>query len=105
MKSIKDIKDKILKHDKKVNEQEIEILNNIKGEIERFKEKLNEIMDYIKYLEDFNIYEIYKKPRLKEEEIEILYNLYMKYRELSESFSNLYEKILRYYKTVKREII
>jgi len=105
MNDIEEIKKKILEHDKKLNEEEIYLLESLKRDIEKFIEKIDEIKKYAEYLKEFNIYEIRERPRLKEEEIDILYDLYKKYKDLSEAFSTLYEKLLRYYRLVRDEII
>jgi len=105
MNDIEEIKKKILEHDRKLNEEEIYLLESLKRDIEKFIEKIDEIKKYAEYLKEFNIYEIRERPKLKEEEIDILYDLYKRYKELSETFSVIYEKLLRYYKLVKKEII
>jgi len=105
MNDIEEIKKKILDHDKRLNEEEIYLLENIKKDIDRFITKIEEIKKYAEYLKEFNVYEIKEEPRLKEEEMDILYELYRKYKDLSESFSSLYEKLLKYYRLVKDEII
>jgi len=109
MKDIEEIKKDILEHDRRLNEEEIKLLDDIKSEIDNFLERINDIKDYVEYLRNFNLYEIKEKPRLKEEEIDILYELYSKFNKLEDSFSSLYEKLLRYYKIyyklVKEEII
>jgi len=105
MNDIEEIKKKVLEHDKKLNEEEIYLLEDIKKDIDNFIVKINEIKRYTEYLKEFNIYEIKEEPRLKEEEMDILYELYRKYKDLSESFSSLYEKLLKYHKLIKKEII
>jgi len=56
-----------IEHDKKLNEEEIKIIKDIKRNINKLKDSINELETLVEELEEFNEEEI-KRPLLKEDE-------------------------------------
>ncbi|MFP3289925.1 MAG: hypothetical protein RXN31_01780 [Candidatus Nanopusillus acidilobi] len=54
-------------HDKRLNEEEIKIIKDIKININKLKDSINELETLLEELEEFNKEEI-KRPLLKEDE-------------------------------------
>jgi len=54
-------------HDKRLNEEEIKIIKDIKRNINKLKDSINELETLVEELEEFNEEEI-KRPLLKENE-------------------------------------
>jgi hypothetical protein len=54
-------------HDKRLNEEELKIIKDIKRNINKLKDSINELETLLEELEEFNVKEI-KRPLLKEDE-------------------------------------
>jgi len=54
-------------HDKRLNEEEIKIIKDIKRNINKLKDNINELETLVEELEEINLEEI-KRPLLKENE-------------------------------------
>jgi len=54
-------------HDKRLNEEELKIIKDIKRNINKLKDSINELETLLEELEEFNEKEI-KRPLLKEDE-------------------------------------
>ena len=59
-----------IEHDKKLNEEEIKILKDIKRNIDKLKDGINELEALLEELEEFNNEEM-KRPLLKEDEYRV----------------------------------
>jgi len=54
-------------HDKRLNEEELKIIKDIKRNVNKLKDSINELETLLEELEEFNVKEI-KRPLLKEDE-------------------------------------
>lgn len=102
---IEDIKKKIIDHEREINYNEVVKLKELKENLSNLLNKIEKLKDYISQLEILNIKELSGKYYIKEDELEILYNVFSLYSEVSNNFSDFYKKLIDYYKLLKKEII
>ncbi|MGC9133406.1 MAG: hypothetical protein ACP5GJ_03340 [Nanopusillaceae archaeon] len=90
-------------HDKKLNVEEIKIIEYIKKDFERLKNAINEMEALLEELEDFNIKEL-DKPLLKEDEYKILIKTFETQKLLNNSIMDITQDLLKYKMLLDGEI-
>jgi len=90
-------------HDRKLNEEELKIIKDIKRSIDKLKDGISEIETLVEELEKFNNEEI-KRPLLKEDE----YKIFIKILDLQKILHNnivlITQDLLRYKMLLDQEI-
>ncbi len=90
-------------HDRRLNEEELKIIKDIKRHINRLKDSINELEALVEELEEFNNKEM-KRPLLKEDE----YRLFIKILDIQKILHNsiilITQDVLRYKILLDQEV-
>jgi hypothetical protein len=90
-------------HDKRLNEEELKIIKDIKRSIDKLKDGINELETLVEELEKFNNEEI-KRPLLKEDE----YRIFIKVLDIQKILHNnivlITQDLLRYKILLDQEV-
>jgi len=90
-------------HDKRLNEEELKIIKDIKRNINKLKDSINELETLLEELEEFNEKEI-KRPLLKEDE----YRTFIKILDIQKILHNnivlITQDLLRYKILLDQEV-
>jgi len=90
-------------HDKRLNEEELEIIKDIKRNIDKLKEGISELETLVEELEKFNNEEI-KRPLLKEDEYRIFIRVLDIQKILHNNIVIITQDLLRYKILLDQEI-
>jgi len=92
-----------LDHDRRLNEEELKIIKDIKKHINRLKDNINELETLVEELEEFNSKEM-KRPLLREDE----YRVFIKILDIQKILHNniilITQDILRYKILLDQEV-
>jgi len=90
-------------HDKKLNEEEIKIIKDIKRNIDKLKDSISELETLLEELEKFDSEEL-KRPLLKEDE----YRIFIKVLDIQKILHNnivlITQNLLRYKMLLDQEV-
>jgi len=90
-------------HDKKLNEEEIKIIKDIKRNIDKLKDGISELETLVEELENFDSEEL-KRPLLKEEEYKIFIKVLDIQKILHNSIVLITQDLLRYKILLDQEV-
>jgi hypothetical protein len=90
-------------HDKKLNEEELKIIKDIKRHINRLKDSINELETLVEELEEFNSKEM-RRPLLREDEYKIFIKILDIQKILHNSIILITQDILRYKILLNQEV-
>jgi hypothetical protein len=90
-------------HDKRLNEEELKIIKDIKRNIDKLKDGINELETLVEELEKFNNEEI-KRPLLKEDEYRIFIRILDIQKILHNNIVLITQDLLRYKILLDREV-
>jgi len=90
-------------HDKRLNEEELKIIEDIKGHINRLKDSINELEALVEELEEFNNKEM-KRPLLREDEYKIFIKILDIQKVLHNSIILITQDVLRYKILLDQEV-
>ncbi len=90
-------------HDRRLNEEELKIINDIKMHINRLKNSINELEALVEELEEFNNKEM-KRPLLREDEYKIFIKILDIQKILHNSIILITQDVLRYKILLDQEI-
>ena len=90
-------------HDKKLNEEEIKIIKDIKRNIDKLKDGISELETLLEELENFDSEEL-KRPLLKEDEYKIFIKVLDIQKILHNSIVLITQDLLRYKILLDQEV-
>jgi len=90
-------------HDKKLNEEEIKIIKDIKRNIDKLKDGISELETLVEELENFDSEEL-KRPLLKEDEYKIFIKVLDIQKILHNSIVLITQDLLRYKILLDQEV-
>ncbi|NAZ26155.1 MAG: hypothetical protein GU343_01270 [Nanoarchaeota archaeon] len=90
-------------HDKRLNEEELKIIKDIKRSIDKLKDGINELETLVEELEEFNSKEI-KRPLLKEDEYRIFIRVLDIQKILHNNIVLITQDLLRYKILLDQEV-
>ena len=90
-------------HDKKLNEEEIKIIEDIKRNIDKLKDSISELETLLEELEEFDEEEL-KRPLLKEDEYRIFIRVLDIQKLLHNNIVLITQDLLRYKILLDQEI-
>lgn len=90
-------------HDKRLNEEELKIIKDIKRNIDKLKDGINELETLVEELEEFNSKEI-KRPLLKEDEYRIFIRVLDIQKILHNNIVLITQDLLRYKILLDQEV-
>jgi len=90
-------------HDKKLNEEEIKIIKDIKRNIDKLKDGISELETLVEELEKFDSEEL-KRPLLKEDEYKIFIKVLDIQKILHNSIVLITQDLLRYKILLDQEV-
>ncbi|MCC5446853.1 hypothetical protein [Candidatus Nanobsidianus stetteri] len=90
-------------HDKKLNEEEIKIIKDIKRNIDKLKDGISELETLLEELEKFDSEEL-KRPLLKEDEYKIFIKVLDIQKILHDSIVLITQDLLRYKILLDQEV-
>jgi len=90
-------------HDRKLNEEELKVIKDIKRSIDKLKDGISELETFVEELEKFNNEEI-KRPLLKEDEYKIFIRVLDIQKILHNNIVLITQDLLRYKILLDQEI-
>ena len=90
-------------HDKKLNEEEIKIIKDIKRNIDKLKDSISELETLLEELEKFDSEEL-KRPLLKEDEYRIFIRVLDIQKVLHNNIILITQDLLRYKMLLDQEV-
>jgi len=90
-------------HDKKLNEEEIKIIKDIKRNIDKLKDGISELETLVEELEKFDSEEL-KRPLLKEDEYKIFIRVLDIQKVLHNNIVLITQDLLRYKMLLDQEV-
>jgi len=92
-----------IEHDKRLNEEELKVIKDIKRNIDKLKDGISELETLVEELEKFNNEEI-KRPLLKEDEYKIFIRVLDIQKVLHNNIVLITQDLLRYKMLLDQEV-
>ena len=92
-----------IEHDKRLNEEELKVIKDIKRNIDKLKDGISELETLVEELEKFNNEEI-KRPLLKEDEYRIFIRVLDIQKVLHNNIVLITQDLLRYKMLLDQEV-
>lgn len=101
--NIEKIVDDALNHDKKLNENELKIVNEISENINKVKENLDKFREKVFELKKYDELEL-DTPLSKDREYIIFFSAVEEYNKINKELNNILSKLLEYKKLLDEEL-